>query len=97
LLLKIDSYAKISSQAQCQPLSREAIGFLSRLAYERVVICRMRPSNGCKMQAHASRHAQQDLSVHGFDGAFVMTMFTAPVSPKAFSKRKNVSCSLKDC
>jgi hypothetical protein len=42
-----------------------------------------------------TRHAQQDLP--GFDGAFTMTMFTAPVSPKAFSKRKNVSCSLKDC
>jgi hypothetical protein len=49
------------------------------------------------MQASASRHAQQDLPVHGFDGAFVMTMFTAPVSPKAFSKCKNASCSLKDC
>jgi hypothetical protein len=48
------------------------------------------------MQVRVSRHAQQDLPVHGFDGAFVMTMFTAPVSPKAFSKRKNVSCSLKD-
>jgi hypothetical protein len=33
---------------------------------------------------------------HGFDRAFVMTMFTAPVSSKAFSKRKTVSCSLKD-
>jgi hypothetical protein len=49
------------------------------------------------MQARASRQTQQDLPVHGFDGAFTMTMFTAPVSPKAFSQRKNVSCSLKDC
>jgi hypothetical protein len=45
--------SQIPSQAQCQPLRRETIGFLRGLAYERVVICRMRPSNGCKMQARA--------------------------------------------
>jgi hypothetical protein len=48
------------------------------------------------MQVRVSRHAQQDLPVHGFDGAFVMTMFTAPVSPKAFSKRK-ISGPAKKC
>jgi hypothetical protein len=41
-------------------------------------------------------HTPREQDLPGFDGAFTMTMFTAPVSPKAFSKRKNVSCSLKD-
>jgi hypothetical protein len=36
------------------------------------------------MQTHASRHANKICLV--FNGAFTMTMFTAPVSPKAFFK-----------
>jgi hypothetical protein len=47
------------------------------------------------MQARLHPPREQDLP--GFNGAFMMTIFTAPVSLKAFSKRKNISCSLKDC